>query len=139
MAEAPRHVLAYGSLMTVGWNHQAFCADALSVEPATTRGTLYVLPAGFPAMVLDGDGTVHGEAMTFPDLAAKLAELDRLEGYRPGQPERSLYVRRVVKVCLVRSGLTVQAWCYVWRGDLPRGARALASGRWQPAWPGPTV
>jgi len=131
MAEAPRHVLAYGSLMRGGWNHDRFCADALSVEPATAKGTLYLLPAGFPAMV-EGDGTVHGEAMTFHDLAAKLAELDRLEGYRPGQPERSLYVRRVVAVCLARSGVVVPAWCYVWRGTLPRGARAVASGRWQP-------
>ena len=131
MAEAPRHVFVYGSLKRVGWNHQAFCADALSVEPATARGTLYLLPAGFPAMV-EGDGTVHGEAMTFPDLAAKLTELDRLEGYRPGCPERSLYVRRVAEVCLVCSGLTVPAWGYAWRGNLPPGARAIAPGRWQP-------
>ena len=132
MAEAPRHVFVYGTLMTGGWNHQALCADALSVEPATARGTLYLLPAGFPAMV-EGDGTVHGEAMTFPDLAAKLIELDRLEGYRPGCPGRSLYLRRVVEVCLVRSGVVVPAWCYVWRGGLPGGARLLASGRWEPA------
>ena len=131
MAEAPRHVFVYGTLTRVGWNRDRFCADALSVEPATARGTLYLLPAGFPAMV-EGDGTVHGEAMTFPDLPGKLAELDWLEGYRPGQPERSLYVRREVEVSLVRSGRTVPAWCYVWRGDLPRGARVVASGRWEP-------
>ena len=137
MAEAPCRVLVYGTLMTGAWNHQAFCADALSVEPATARGTLYLLPAGFSAVV-EGEGTVHGEAMTFPDFATKLVELDRLEGYRPGCPERTLYVRRVVEVCLVRSGRIVPAWCYAWRGELPRGARVMASGRWEPAQPGRT-
>jgi len=49
-------------------NHSRLCADALAVEPAVCTGRLYHLRAGFPAMVEDEHGEVHGEAMTFADM-----------------------------------------------------------------------
>jgi len=60
-------------------------------------------------MVEDTEGTVYGEAMTFPDIDETLARLDVLEGYRPDSPGRSLFLRR--------------------RGLLPEGAVHIPSGR----------
>ena len=130
MAEEVTRVFVYGTLLRGEANHARFCADALTIEPASTRGRLYHLPAGFPAMVEDEEGTVYGEAMTFPDLQAALARIDLLEGYRPEHPEHSLYLRRVQPVTLLRPGQTVPAHCYVWRGPLPEAATLIRAGRW---------
>jgi len=130
MAEDVKYLFVYGTLMRDQANHARYCSDALTIEPAVTTGRLYYLPMGYPAMIEADDGQVFGEAMTLPDLAAKLALLDHLEGYRPDQPEHSLYLRRVRPVSLFKSGLTVPAYCYVWRGALPSGSVRLAKGRW---------
>jgi gamma-glutamylcyclotransferase (GGCT)/AIG2-like uncharacterized protein YtfP len=57
----------------------------------------------------DGWDEVHGELITFTDLAA-VEDIDRLEGFRPGRP--CLYRRVLVPVTTV--GAAAQpAWCYV--------------------------
>ena len=130
MAEEVKHIFVYGTLCRGGANHDRHCADALTIEPAVTTGRLYHLPTGYPAMIESADGQVFGEAMTFPDLSATLREIDRLEGYRPDQPDHSLYLRRIRPISLLNSGLTVTAYCYIWRGPLPSGACLLGSGYW---------
>ena len=43
-------LFVYGTLKKGFWNHDRFCTRAISIEPATTWGRLYQLPAGFPAL-----------------------------------------------------------------------------------------
>ena len=43
-------LFVYGTLKKGFWNHDRFCTRAISIEPATTWGRLYHLPAGFPAL-----------------------------------------------------------------------------------------
>jgi len=43
-------IFVYGTLKHGYWNHDRFCSRAISIEPATTWGRLYHLPAGFPAL-----------------------------------------------------------------------------------------
>jgi gamma-glutamylcyclotransferase (GGCT)/AIG2-like uncharacterized protein YtfP len=43
-------IFVYGTLKRGYWNHDRFCSQAVSIEPATTWGRLYHLPAGFPAL-----------------------------------------------------------------------------------------
>jgi len=131
MAQDVKHLFVYGTLMSGQPNHRCYCADAVTVEPAVTTGRLYHLPMGFPAMIEADDRQVFGEAMTFPDLPAKLAVLDHLEGYRPDQPEHSLYVRRVRPITLLRSHHTVRAHCYIWARPLSADAAAVEAGSWQ--------
>lgn len=123
-------LLCYGTLMRGGANHARFCVDVLTIEPAVIAGKLYHLPMGFPAMVDAADGQVFGEAMTFSDLDATLREIDRLEGFRPDDPDGSLYLRIVRPVRLLRSGGTVPAYCYLWNRPLPPGATPILGGRW---------
>ena len=45
-------IFVYGTLKRGYWNHDRFCSQAVSIEPATTWGRIYHLPAGFPALVI---------------------------------------------------------------------------------------
>lgn len=54
-------IFVYGTLKRGYWNHDRFCSQAVSIEPATTWGRLYHLPAGFPALEIpDGCILAHG-------------------------------------------------------------------------------
>ena len=51
--DSPETILrlfVYGTLKRGYWNHQRFCAQARSIEPAVVWGRLYDLHAGFPAL-----------------------------------------------------------------------------------------
>ena len=51
--DSPETILrlfVYGTLKRGYWNHQRFCAQARSTEPAVVWGRLYHLHAGFPAL-----------------------------------------------------------------------------------------
>lgn len=48
--EAILRLFVYGTLKRGYWNHQRFCAQARSIEPAVVWGRLYHLHAGFPAL-----------------------------------------------------------------------------------------
>jgi gamma-glutamylcyclotransferase (GGCT)/AIG2-like uncharacterized protein YtfP len=96
---------------------------------ASVAGTLYDLPAGYPALVLHPGGNgerrwVWGELVGPVDQ--RLLELiDLYEGVSQG-----LY-RRVTAD--VRVGLrTVGAWTYVMDPGLARQGRVVATGRWRP-------
>lgn len=43
-------LFVYGTLKRGYWNHQRFCAQARSIEPAVVWGRLYHLHAGYPAL-----------------------------------------------------------------------------------------
>lgn len=111
-------------------NHDRFCGDALTIDPAVTTGQLYHLPFGFPAMFDAPDGQVFGEVMTFQDIANTLERLDRLEGYRPSDG-RSLYNRIEKSATILNSGRVVPAWAYVYPKDRLRPEfKRVVSGRW---------
>lgn len=112
-----RHVFVYGTLMRGMRNHDHFCGDALTIEPAVTIGRLYHLPYGFPAMFDVPDGQVFGEVMTFPNIVKTVERLDMLEGYRPCD-SRSHYIR-VERIVTVLNGKTAQAWIYVYPKERP--------------------
>ena len=144
-------VFVYGTLKRGERNHERFCQNASRIEPATTRGSLYHLPFGFPGLAVDRggvrefgstdylsdvfkqrslpetekgtpDGLVHGELVSFPD-PNHLAALDSLEGYAPG--ENALYERILLPV-KTQSRRSL-AWAYVLR----RAAGThLPDGRW---------
>jgi len=94
------------------WNHDRYCRDALTIEPAVTTGWLYHLPYGFPAMFDAPDGQVFGEVMTFPDIEKTLEALDNLEGYHPAG--RCHYLRITKQITLLGDGRTVSAWVYMY-------------------------
>lgn len=98
-------------------------ADAFApLGPCTLPGRLYDLGA-YPALV-DGDGAVAGELFELRD-ASVIADLDAFEDYWPGDPARSRYERRRVRLIAPDR----QAWVYVWIKGLET-ATLIPSGDW---------
>jgi gamma-glutamylcyclotransferase (GGCT)/AIG2-like uncharacterized protein YtfP len=122
------HVFFYGTLMAP-FNRQG----RLRITPNLTfkgRGTiraalfdLGIYPAAIPA---DDNSKVWGETYEASEAASVLAALDEIEGYRPNEPERSLYTRVLADVTL-EDGRVEKAWTYFYNAPLGRAQR-IASG-----------
>jgi gamma-glutamylcyclotransferase (GGCT)/AIG2-like uncharacterized protein YtfP len=80
----------------------------------------------YPAAVPDGDSRVCGEIYEMLQPATVLRALDELEGYRPSDPETSLYTRTMTPVT-TEDGGRVDAWAYFYNAPLGRAER-IASG-----------
>jgi gamma-glutamylcyclotransferase (GGCT)/AIG2-like uncharacterized protein YtfP len=76
----------------------------------------------YPAAVPSNDGRVWGEVYDITDAATVLAALDDIEGYRPDDPDRSLYVRSEVDVILA-DGAPARAWVYFYNAPLGQAPR----------------
>lgn len=121
------HVFFYGTLMTP-FNRPG----RQRVDPFMSlagRGTIHaalfdlgIYPAAVPAA---DDSRVWGEVYELHDPPAVLAVLDDIEGYRPSEPERSLYIRVLSEVTLDH-GRTIQAWVYFYNAPLGRAERIVS-------------
>ena len=87
----------------------------------TIRAVLFDLGI-YPAAVPTADGQVMGEVYELSEPIAALRALDELEGYRPTDPETSLYTRTRTPVAL-DDGTTVYAWAYFYNAPLGRAER----------------
>lgn len=80
----------------------------------------------YPAAVPSTEGRVWGEVYDVADPPTVLAALDEIEGYRPEDPDRSLYTRAEVDVVLA-DGTEARAWVYFYNAPLGR-APQIPSG-----------
>ncbi len=79
-------LFVYGTLKRGFWNHDRFCSQAVNIEPATTWGRLYHLPAGFPALeVPETCILAHGTADPIAD--ARTQNSAELSGNAMTQPD----------------------------------------------------
>jgi len=76
----------------------------------------------YPAAVPAPDGVVRGELYEITDAPTVLAALDEIEGYRPDDHDRSLYVRSLTAVALP-DGTSESAWAYFYNAPLGRATR----------------
>jgi gamma-glutamylcyclotransferase (GGCT)/AIG2-like uncharacterized protein YtfP len=105
-------VFVYGTLKPGETNYQHYCGGKVkSATPVYTRGNLYSLPVGYPALT-EGNNKVKGVLLTFGDSAI-LSSLDSLEGY---QPERAAdlneYERLLVSIYSLEDQNLGKAWAY---------------------------
>ena len=84
---------------------------------------LGIYPAAVPAA---DQSVVWGEVYETTDSQAVLAALDEIEGYRPNEPERSLYTR-VLADATLEDGRVEKAWTYFYNAPLGQAQR-IASG-----------
>jgi gamma-glutamylcyclotransferase (GGCT)/AIG2-like uncharacterized protein YtfP len=118
------HVFFYGTLMSP-FNRpgrQRVDAKLQYKGRGAIRAALYDLGIYPAAIQVDDDSRVWGEVYETTDTAAVLAVLDEIEGYRPTQPDRSLYMRVLAGVTL-EDGRTEQAWTYFYNAPLGRAQR----------------
>jgi len=80
----------------------------------------------YPAAVPATDERVWGEVYEMTHPVVVLRALDEIEGYRPSEPEASLYRRRVTTVTMA-DGTVVSASAYFYNAPLGRAER-IASG-----------
>jgi len=76
----------------------------------------------YPAAVPAPEGVVWGEVYEVADPNVVLAALDDIEGYRPDDPDRSLYIRQQAEVRLP-DGHTAPAWVYFYNAPLGQAPR----------------
>lgn len=114
-------LFVYGTLCA--GEAQASLLTGASRRKAFVKGELYLLPAGYPALVLRGNLPVHGELVEIRDLRL-LSLLDTYEGVYEG-----LYTR---VECDVRVGLkTERAWVYTLDLARARAGKRLSDGRFR--------
>jgi gamma-glutamylcyclotransferase (GGCT)/AIG2-like uncharacterized protein YtfP len=154
-------LFVYGTLKKGFWNFDRFCTRAVRIEPATTWGRLYQLPAGFPALEVPessilATGTADPLADTRTQNTIELAEnaMPRPEGdwdlvhgelmtfANPGfdlPPIDRLEafdpngrcVYKRVLVAVETNDLIRPVWLYNYK--LGHNMERIASGRWYPA------
>ena len=118
-------VFFYGTLMT-GFNRRLRAgvdSKLRYVGRGSIRAILFDLGI-YPAAV-PGEGHVWGELFETDEPELVLAGLDSIEGYRPGDPEHSLYIRVQSPVTL-EDGRTLQAWVYFYNAPLGQAAQILS-------------
>ena len=120
-------VFFYGTLMAgfdrrrrAGIDHQLTYRGRGSIRAALFDLGIY--PAAVPAP----EGDVWGAVYEMADEAAVLAALDDIEGYRPDDPDKTLYSRATAHVTMP-DGAVVEAWVYFYNAPLGRAPR-IASG-----------
>jgi gamma-glutamylcyclotransferase (GGCT)/AIG2-like uncharacterized protein YtfP len=116
-------VFFYGTLMSAFQRPGRSRLDQV-LEPVGRgwiRAALFDLGI-YPAAIPASDGRVWGEVHQMLDSDAVLWSLDELEGFRPGEPESSLYRRLETRVTL-ESGTAVNAWAYFYNAPLGRAER----------------
>ena len=116
-------VFFYGTLMS-GFKRPGRARLDSKLEPEG-RGwipaalfDLGIYPAAIPA----ADGRVWGEVHRMLDTDAVLAALDEIEGYRPNEPDQSLYMR-VETIVTFEDGHAATAWAYFYNAPLGRAQR----------------
>ena len=122
------HVFFYGTLMSP-FNRpgrQRITPKLTYTGRGTMRAALFdlgIYPAAVPA---DDESRVWGEIYTTTDSLSVLSVLDEIEGYRPSEPDRSLYTRVLTEVTM-EDGRVERAWAYFYNAPLGRAQR-IASG-----------
>lgn len=76
----------------------------------------------YPAAIPASDSRVYGEVHRMLDSDAVLRELDAIEGYRPSEPDASLYTRVQTPVTF-DDGRVAPAWVYFYNAPLGRAQR----------------
>jgi gamma-glutamylcyclotransferase (GGCT)/AIG2-like uncharacterized protein YtfP len=116
-------VFFYGTLMTGFDRRRRIGIDARMHFRARgwVQAALFDLGI-YPAAVPADNGRVWGEVFELLDPEGVLGALDEIEGYRPGEPDSSLYVRSRVPVHLP-DGTTEHAWVYFYNAPLGKAPR----------------
>ena len=116
-------VFFYGTLMS-GFKRPGRSRIDPKLTPigrGSIRATLFDLGI-YPAAIPASDGQVWGEVNTMLDADTVLSALDEIEGYRPGQPDASLYTR-VETLVTFDDGRVEPAWAYFYNAPLGQAQR----------------
>nr|HEX4315540.1 gamma-glutamylcyclotransferase [Kofleriaceae bacterium] len=96
-------LFVYGT-MRQGQTARSMIANSITrCEPATTTGSIYAFPMGYPGFSDTGAGIVVGEMLWLSELAATFGVLDAYEGSD---------FARVIKQAKLANGDQIWCWLY---------------------------
>lgn len=81
----------------------------------------------FPAAIPSPGGHIQGEVYEVNDNPSVMAKLDEIEGFRPSEPDTSLYTRLQTAVTLDDGSTLEQVWVDLYNAPLGR-AQLIPSG-----------
>jgi gamma-glutamylcyclotransferase (GGCT)/AIG2-like uncharacterized protein YtfP len=116
-------VFFYGTLMS-GFERPGRTLVDNMLQPegrGSIHATLFDLGI-YPAAIPSADHCVRGEVHRMLDTETVLAQLDEIEGFRPGEPDASLYTRVETPVTF-DDGHVAPAWAYFYNAPLGRAQR----------------
>jgi len=116
-------VFFYGTLMS-GFKRPGRSRIDRHLTPVgrgSIRATLFDLGI-YPAAIPASDERVLGEVHRMKDVDSVLAALDEIEGFRPEQPDASLYTRVEIPVTF-EDGSVAPAWAYFYNAPLGQAQR----------------
>jgi len=116
-------VFFYGTLMS-GFKRPGRSRLDLALEPVghgAIRAVLFDLGI-YPAATPAPDSQVRGEVHRMLEPEKVLHALDEIEGFRPDEPDASLYLRLEAPVSLDDGRLEI-AWVYFYNAPLGRAPR----------------
>jgi gamma-glutamylcyclotransferase (GGCT)/AIG2-like uncharacterized protein YtfP len=119
------YLFVYGTLLgrtpdpAVNRVLRRYCGDA---GAASVWGRLYRL-GWYPGLAVDTGAPqrVQGRLLRLDAPSLCWSVLDAYEGYLPGAPARSEFVRKRIVVRRKSDGSVLVAWTYVYNGDPGRG------------------
>ena len=121
----PDLVFFYGTLMS-GFRRPGRERLERQLQPVGRgwiRAALFDLGI-YPAAIPAADSRVWGEIHRMLEPDAVLSALDEIEGFRPGEPDASLYTRAETDVTFGdRPGSVGKAWAYFYNAPLGRAQR----------------
>lgn len=131
----PQGIFVYGTLLPGQANFKTIAHLVAEWRTARTRGRLFHLDFGYPAMLDSASGWVRGALLSFRcELDEALEVCDMVEGYHPEDVASSLFVR-VLKEVEPAGAEPVRGWCYCWVGErqeiLTHFGREIEDGDWQ--------
>jgi gamma-glutamylcyclotransferase (GGCT)/AIG2-like uncharacterized protein YtfP len=118
------HVFFYGTLMSP-FNRpgrQRITPKLTCTGRGFIKAALFDLGIYPAAIPVDDDSRVWGEVYEMSDPESVLTVLDEIEGFRPSEPDRSLYTRVLTDVTL-DGGTAAKAWAYFYNAPLGRAQR----------------
>lgn len=102
----------------------------LSQTPACTRGSVYRLKIGFPAMLRDGADPVHGVILRLNANEFLMNLLDQFYGFDQMKPANSLYLREEIMVS-TDAGNEMASTYVLNPAKLPKDAVLIEGGQWE--------
>lgn len=124
--EVLSRLFVYGTLRQ-GQTARSMIANQIArCVPATTSGSIYAFPMGYPGFSDTGKGLVKGEVLWLTELAATFGMLDAYEGAD---------FARVIKQVTLETGEEVWAWLYTLAdpGAVAHGT-PIEDGDWVQYW-----
>lgn len=106
-------VFVYGTLKPGQRNYPIYCeGKVIKAEKCWTKGQLFALPAGYPALI-KGNDKVEGFLLTFADELV-LRNLDKLEGYDARKiADMNYYQRQKIIVYDASNNSLGEVWAYL--------------------------